>query len=218
MPRSRIWSAALWAALVLAWGWLLLPGTAVVLPAGTSGWLFHRSVLLSVLHPFRRDWVYPLDVALATGPLILVLLAMAHWRRMATLVRAFSVVFALVYSAMFAVHPARRMMDLMLMGVVGAWALILLVGFRSKASPGSALVALLALQLGITAFYVGLGPYRGIPYWCFLGCVGIVFSYGLLHYTRKMRHRILGRFTVIQLRKPAADDQRRALTGGQWKL
>jgi hypothetical protein len=218
IPRSRLWSVALWTALVLAWGWLLLPGVCVVLPAGTSESLLARSVLLSILRPFRKDWEYPLEVLFAFGPLILVLLAMAHWRRMTWLVRSFSVVFALLFSAMFAFHPARRMMDLMLMGVVGFWALILLVGFRSKASPGSALVALLALQLGTTAFFVGLGPYRGIPYWCLLGCLGIVFVYGLLHYTRKLRHRILGRFTVIQRRRPSMVDHRRALAGDQWRV
>jgi hypothetical protein len=218
IPRSRLWSVALWTALVLAWGWLLLPGVCVVLPAGTSEHPLARSVLLSILRPFRREWGYLLDVAFAIGPLILVLLAMAHWRRMNVLVRSGAVLFALLFSAMFAFHPARRMMDLMLMGVVGFWALILLIGFRSKASPGSALVALLALQLATAAYYVGLGPYRGIPYWCLLGCLGIVFVYGLLHYTRKLRHRILGRFTVIQRRKPATVDQRRALAGDQWRV
>jgi hypothetical protein len=215
--RSGSWTAALVIALLLSGGWLLLPGICVVLPAGTSGSLFSRSVLLQLLYPFERDWVYPLNLLHGLGPIILVLVAMCHWWRKVQMVRVVTIFYAIGLSIMFALHPARRLMDFMIIGVVGTWACILLVALRSKASPGSALVALMALQLGTVESFVGLGPYRGLPYWCLMTCLGIIFLYGVLHYTRKFRHKVLGRFTTIHRRPPPQSPTRQTLEGGQWK-
>lgn len=216
-PRSRVWTAALVAAALFGLGWLLLPGTCVVLPAGTSDSVFPRSVLLQILRPFPADLSFALDVAYALGPLVLVALAFAHWWRKVPVVRIGATGYAILMTVMVGLHPARRMMDLALMGVVGLWAVILLVALRSHASPGSALVALLAIQLATVESFVGLGHFRGLPYWCLISCLAIVFVYGLLHYTRKLRHSILGRFTTIRRRPPPSAGHREALQGGQWK-
>lgn len=217
-PRSRIWTVALVVAFLLGLGWLLLPGTYVVLPVGTSDHVLARTVLLQLLRPFQVDWAYGLDVVYDLGPLVLVLLAIAHWWRKVPVVRIACGVYTILLSVMFAFHPARRLMDMMIMGVVGLWAIVLLIALRSKASPGSALVALFALQLGTIEWSVGLGPYRGLPFWCLMACLTIVFVYGILHYTRKLRHKILGRFTTIRRRPPPAVLQRRTLEGDQWKV
>jgi hypothetical protein len=216
LSRASAWTAALGVALVLALAWLLVPGKYVVQAQGTSDHPLARTVLLSLMRPFEWGWVYLLDLALAIGPIVLVLLSLAHWRRKVPLVRTVSVGYALLFSVILAFHPARRIEDLMLMGVVGAWSIVLLMAFRSKASPGAALIALLALQMMTIEAFVGLGTYRGIPYFCLMGCLVIVFAYGLLHYTRKLRHSILGRFTTIRRRPPPAL-QRRVLEGDQWK-
>jgi len=216
-PRSRVWTAALVAALALALGWLLLPGVCVVLPAGTSDHLLARSVALQMVRPFPIDRWYALDLAYALGPVILVLLAIAHWWRKVTLLRIVTVTYGFMMSIMIAFHPARHEMDLMIVGAVGLWSIVLLLALRSKASPGSALVALVAAQLASVEAFVGLGPARGLPYWCLMACLAIIFVYGLLHYTRKLRHNILGRFTTIRRRPPPAAIPRRVLEGDQWK-
>jgi len=216
LRRASAWTAALGVAMILALAWLLVPGRYVVQPEGTWDHPLARTVLLSLLRPFEPGWGNLFEVAYGLGPVILVLLAFAHWRRKATLVRVIAAGYAVLLSAVLTFHPARRLQDLMLMGVVGVWAIVILLAFRSKASPGSALVALLALQMITIEACAGLGWYRGIPYYCLLGCLTLVFVYGLLHYTRKLRHSILGRFTTIRRRPPPAL-QRRSLEGDHWK-
>ncbi len=216
LSRASAWTAALGVALVLALAWILVPGKYVVQAQGTADHVLARTVLLSLLRPFEGGWVYLFDIALAIGPIVLVLLSFAHWRRKVTVVRLVSAGYALLFSFILAFHPARRLEDLMLIGVVGVWAIVLLLAFRSKASPGAALIALLALQMMTIEAFVGLGSYRGIPYYCLMGCLVIVFAYGLLHYTRKLRHSILGRFTTIRRRPPPAYP-RRELEGDHWK-
>jgi hypothetical protein len=102
--------------------------------------------------------------------------------------------------------------------VFGVWAIVVLLAYKSKASPGSALLALLALQMMTIEAYTGLRSYRGAPYFCFMGSLTIIFAYGLLHYARKLRHSILGRFTTIRRRPPPPAHERRVLEGDHWMI
>jgi hypothetical protein len=96
-----------------------------------------------------------------------------------------------------ALHPYRAFSDIDLIVIVSVWGILVLVAYESKASPGSALLALMSIQLLISEIYSGLGRYRGLPFWVFATCLSIVFSYGIFHYTRMLRHSVLGRYTQV---------------------
>lgn len=212
--RSKAWTFALWVSGALALGWFLVPGQCVVLPAGLSGFPLAGSSALALLRPLAFDAGYLMDVPVILGPPFLVAFAALHWSRKTTLLRPVAAVYATLLAVIVAFHPARRLPDLELMGVVGAWGVILLVALRSQASPGSALIALLAIQLAMIEIWIGVGPYRGLPFWCLMGCSTVLFAYGIFHYARKLRHSILGRFTTVRRRKPGTVPPLGAPEGG----
>ncbi len=117
-----------------------------------------------------------------------------------------------------AFYPYRTFSDVELIAIVGVWGIVVMVAYESKASPGSALLSLMSIQLLMSEIYSGLGPDRGLPFWVLTVCLSIVFSYGLFHYTRMLRHSVLGRFTEIRRADPSAIARRQALAEQQRRL
>ncbi|HEV3029500.1 MAG TPA: hypothetical protein VG457_18115, partial [Planctomycetota bacterium] len=112
----------------------------------------------------------------------------------------------------------RSFSDTQLIAIVGIWGVVVLGAYQSKASPGSALLALLSIQVLLSEVCSGLGTDRGLPFWILTVCLSIVFSYGIFHYTRMLRHSVLGRFTEIRRVDPAAMARRQALLEQQRRL
>lgn len=191
--RARLWTVALVLAMICSVGWIFIPGECVVQPVGATEAFLSGSVFCTVLHPFAFGWVHVLYTLLKIAPVALVVLAIFHWRRKFDHLRAVSALFALALSGAVALHPYRAFSDVELIIVVSVWGIVVLVAYESKASPGSALLALMAIQLLMSEVYSGLGPYRGLPFWVMVTCLSIIFSYGIFHYTRMLRHSILGR-------------------------
>jgi len=198
-------------AFVCSVAWILLPGDCVVRPEGTDGILLPTSILGTFLHPFSVDAVYGLHVFMKVSPIIIVILAGFHWRKKFTWLRAPTAFYALIMSAAVAFYPYRSFSDTELIAVVGIWGIVMLVAYQSKASPGSAQLALLSIQVLLSEVSSGLGPDRGLPFWVLTVGMSIVFSYGIFHYTRPLRHSVLGRFTEIRQIDPAALARRQAL-------
>jgi hypothetical protein len=211
LMRAKLWTIGLAAALICSVAWIFLPGECVVQPVGTTDVTLRGSVFSTFVHPFAFDWVYVLYVLLKISPIALVLLAIFHWRRRFDKLRAVAALFALALSAAVALHPYRAFSDIHLIIVVSVWGIVVLVAYESKASPGSALLALMSIQLLISEVYSGLGVDRGLPFWVLVTCLLIVFSYGIFHYTRMLRHSVLGRYTEIRRIDPAAIARRQAL-------
>lgn len=198
VSRLQVWWVMLALALLLSLGWIFLPGQCVVQPVGTSEIFLKGSVFSTFLHPFTADWVFALNVMLKVSPVALVLLAIVHWRRRFYAgVRAVTALYTLGLAAAVALHPYRAFSDIELIIIVSIWGILVLVAYESKASPGSALLALMSVQLGISEMYSGLGVYRGTPFWILIVCLSIIFTYGIFHYTRTLRHAVLGRYTEI---------------------
>jgi hypothetical protein len=219
MLRAKLWTVALAIALVCTLVWIFLPGECVVHPAGTTGSFLTGSVFRTFLSPFHFDEVYALYVLLKIAPIALVVLAFLHWkRRFGNALRAVAALFTLALSAGVSLNPYRSFSDVQLIIIVSVWGIVVLVAHQSKASPGSALLALLSLQLLMAEVYSSLGPYRGLPFWILTTGLLIVFSYGLFHYTRMLRHGVLGRFTEIRRIDPAALAHRQALQEQQRRL
>lgn len=213
--RARLWTVGLVAALLCSVGWIFVPGECVVHPAGMSGSLLSGSVLWTFIHPFSFDGVYALNVFLKLSPIGIVVLSVFHWNRRFDKLRGLTALYALSLSAAVALHPYRTFSDVQLIVIVGIWGIVVLVAHESKASPGAALLALMSIQLGISEVYSGLGKDRGAPFWILLACLTIVFAYGVFHYTRQLRHSVLGRFTEIRRINPAAEARRAALLDQQ---
>lgn len=213
--RARLWTIALVAALLCAVSWIFVPGECVVRPAGTTESFLNRSVWSAFLHPFAFDGVYLLNVFLKLSPIGMVVLAVFHWNRKFDKLRGVAALYALTLSAAVALHPFRTFSDIQLIVIISIWGIVILVAHESKASPGAALLALMSIQLGISEVYAGLGKDRGLPFWVLVACLLIVFSYGLFHYTRQLRHSVLGRFTEIRRINPAAEARRAALMDQQ---
>jgi hypothetical protein len=211
MHRSLVWTVALWLALLCVVGWIFIPGECVVQPAGTSDSFLNGSVFSTFLHPFAFDWVYVLYVLLKLSPIALVALATLHWKRRFDKLRGLAALYALGLSAAVALHPYRYFSDIQLIIIVSIWGIVVLVAHDTKASPGSALLALMSIQLGMSEVYSGLGADRGLPFWILVTGLLIVFSYGIFHYTRPLRHGVLGRFTEIRRIDPKALARRQAL-------
>jgi hypothetical protein len=209
--QAKLWTVGLALALICSVGWIFLPGECVVQPAGTANVILRGSVFSTLVHPFAFDWVYFLNLLLKLSPIGLVLLAVVHWRRRFDKLRAVAALFALALSGAVALHPYRAFSDIHLIIVVSVWGIVVLVAYESKASPGSALLALMSIQLVISEMYSSLGPDRGLPFWIMVTCLLIVFSYGIFHYTRMLRHSVLGRYTEIRRINPAALARRQAL-------
>lgn len=219
MLRAKLWTLALSLALACCVGWLFIPGECVVHPAGTTGAFLNGSVFRTFVSPFEFDEIYVLYVLLKVSPVALVLLAFFHWkRRFDTKMRAVAALYTLMLSAAVALHPYRSFSDIQLIIIVSVWGIVVLAAHESKASPGAALLALMALQLLMAEVYSSLGPYRGLPFWVFVTGLLIVFSYGIFHYTRMLRHSVLGRFTEIRRIDPAALARRQALMEQQRRL
>jgi uncharacterized membrane protein len=213
--RARLWTIALVASLLCAVGWIFLPGECVVRPAGTSDSALAGSVFWTFLHPFSFDGVYILYVLLKLSPIGIGVLAWFHWRRRFERLRGLTALYALALSAAVALHPYRTFSDAQLIAIVGVWGVVVLVAHESKASPGAALLALMSIQLLISEVYSGLGADRGLPFWVFLASLVIIFAYGIFHYTRQLRHSVLGRFTEMRRISPAAMARRAALMDQQ---
>src|SRR5579859_1954900 len=218
--RAQLWTLALTAASLCAIAWILLPGECVVRPVGTGDTLLPTSILGTFLHPFAVDEVFVLYIFIKLSPLMIVGLAILHWKRRFEKLRAFTAIYAIVMSAAVAFYPYRTFSDVQLISIVGVWGVVILVAYQSKASPGSALLALLSIQVLLSEVCSGLGADRGLPFWILTVSLSIVFSYGIFHYTRPLRHSVLGRFTEIRRIDPAALarqqallDQRRRLEG-----
>lgn len=194
---AKLWTAALFLALACVVGWIFIPGECVVQPAGTSEDPLSGSVFHSLVRPFAFDGVYVLNLLLKVSPIFLVALASVHWRRRFDRLRGLAALYALGLSAAVALHPYRYFSDVQLIVIVSLWGIIVLGAYESKASPGSALIALMAIQLGMSEVYSGLGADRGLPFWILLVGLTIVFCYGIFHYTRMLRHTVLGRYTEI---------------------
>lgn len=218
MIRAQLWTVALIGAFLCSIGWIVLPGECVVRPPGTDGSMLGTSILGTFVHPFSRDEIYLLYVFLKLSPVIIVILAALHWRRKFDKLRAPTAFYALVLSAAVAFYPYRTFSDVELIAIVGVWGIVVLVAYQSKASPGSALLSLMSIQVLMSEIYSGLGPDRGLPFWVLTVCLSIVFSYGLFHYTRMLRHSVLGRFTEIRRVDPAAIARRQALLEQQRRL
>lgn len=218
LMRAKVWTLSLYLALACAVGWIFIPGECVVQPVGTSDTLLKGSVFSTFLHPFAFDGVYVLTLLLKLSPIALVALAAMHWQRRFDKLRAVAALYALLLSAAVALHPYRAFSDVELIIVVSVWGIVVLVAYESKASPGSALLALMSIQLVISEVYSGLGPDRGLPFWILVVCLLIIFSYGIFHYTRTLRHTVLGRYTVIRPVDPAALARRNALMEQQRRL
>lgn len=217
--RAKLWTVALGLAMTCAVSWLFLPGECVVHPAGTAGAFLAGSIFRTFVSPFEFDEVYALYMLIKLSPLVLVGLATLHWkRRFGNTLRAVAALYTLVLSAAVALNPYRSFSDVHLIIIVSIWGIVVLVAHQSKASPGSALLALMALQLLMAEVYSSLGPYRGLPFWVLATGLLIVFWYGIFHYTRMLRHGVLGRFTEIRRIDPAALARRQALMEQQRRL
>ncbi|MBI3854279.1 MAG: hypothetical protein HY293_01165 [Planctomycetes bacterium] len=188
---------ALFLALVCAVAWIFVPGECVIHPAGSSEAWLKGSVFATFVHPFAFDWVYLLYLMLKLSPIALVALATVHWQRRFGKLRGVAAMYALGLSAAVALHPYRYFSDVQLIIIVSLWGIVVLVAHESKASPGSALLALMSVQLVMSEVYSGLGADRGLPFWILVTCLSIVFCYGIFHYTRMLRHSVLGRYTEI---------------------
>jgi len=218
--RAQLWTVALIGALLCSVAWLLLPGECIVRPAGTSSSMLANSILGTFFHPFAVDEVYVLYVFMKLSPLVIVVLSALHWKRKFDKLRAATAFYALVLSAAVAFYPYRTFSDIELIAIVGVWGIVVLAAYQSKASPGSALLALMSIQILMSELYSGLGTDRGLPFWILTVGMSIVFSYGIFHYTRMLRHSVLGRFTEIRridpeaiARRDALMEQRRRLEG-----
>ena len=211
MRRDQLWTAALAVAFICALGWIVVPGECVVRPVGTDGALLRDSILGTFLHPFAVDEIYLLYVLLKMSSVTIVILAVFHWRRRFEKLRAPTALYAMLLSAAVAFYPYRTFSDIELIAIVSIWGIVVMVAYQSKASPGSALLALMSVQLLMSEIYSGLGPDRGLPFWLLTVALSIVFSYGIFHYTRTLRHSVLGRFTEIRKIDPAALARRQAL-------
>jgi hypothetical protein len=211
LMRAKVWTVALALALICSVGWIFLPGECVVQPAGTADVFLRGSVYSTFVHPFAFDWVHLLYVLLKLSPIGLVLLAALHWKRRFDKLRAVAALFALALSGAVALHPYRAFSDIQLIIIVSVWGIVVLVAYESKASPGAALLALMSVQLVMSEVYSGLGVDRGLPFWIMVISLLIVFSYGIFHYTRMLRHSVLGRYTEIRRIDPAALARRQAL-------
>lgn len=209
--RAHLWTVALIGALLFSLAWIMLPGECVVRPAGTNGTLLPTSILGTFLHPFEVDEIYVLYVFMKLSPLFIVGLAWMHWKRRFDKLRAPTAFFALILSAAVAFYPYRTFSDTELIAIVGVWGIVVMVAYQSKASPGSALLALMSIQVLMSEVYSGLGADRGLPFWVLTVSLSIVFSYGIFHYTRTLRHSVLGRFTEIRRIDPAALARQQAL-------
>jgi hypothetical protein len=218
LHRAQLWTSALLVAFVCSLAWILLPGECVVRPEGTDGTLLPTSLLGTFLHPFSVDLIFGLHVFMKVSPIVIVVLAALHWKKKFDKFRAVTAFYALVMSAAVAFYPYRTFSDAELIAIVAIWGIIVLAAYQSKASPGSALLALLSIQVLLSEVCSGLGPDRGLPFWILTVCLSIVFSYGLFHYTRMMRHSVLGRFTEIRRIDPAALARRQALLEQQRRL
>ena len=195
--RARLWTIGLIGALICSVGWIFVPGECVVSPAGSSGAFLRGSIFYTFLRPFAFDGVYVLYLALKLSPIGIVVLASFHWRRRFERLRAFTALYALALSAAVALHPYRTFSDVQLIAIVAVWGIVVLVAYQSKASPGAALLALMSIQLLISEVYSGVGVDRGLPFWLFLTCLSIIFAYAIFHYTRQLRHGVLGRYTAV---------------------
>jgi hypothetical protein len=218
LHRAQLWTLALLMAFICSVAWILLPGECVVRPAGTVGTLLPTSILGTFLHPFSVDEVYGLYVFMKLSPIIIVVLSALHWKKRFNKLRAATAFYALIMSAAVAFYPYRTFSDIQLIAIVGIWGIVVLGAYQSKASPGSALLALLSIQVLLSEVCSGLGPDRGLPFWILTVCLSIVFSYGIFHYTRMLRHSVLGRFTEIRQIDPAALARRQALLEQQRRL
>jgi hypothetical protein len=195
--RAKVWTMALMVAAACAVGWIFIPGECVVEPVGSPDGFLRGSVFSTFVHPFAFDWVYALNVLLKLSPIALVILAAYHWQRRFDHLRAVAALYALGLSGAVALHPYRAFSDIDLIVIISVWGILVLVAYESKASPGSALLALISIQLLISEIYSGLGRYRGLPFWVLTTCLSIVFAYGIFHYTRMLRHSVLGRYTQV---------------------
>jgi hypothetical protein len=220
--RTKLWTVALLVAMCCSIGWIFIPGECVVEPLGSPGSFLRDSIFYTFLHPFAFDGVYILNLMLKISPIALVLLAACHWARRFDKLRAMTALYTLALSAAVVLHPYRDFSDVDLIIIVSVWGILVLVAYESKASPGSALLALMSVQLLISEVYSGLGRYRGLPFWVLVTCLSIVFSYGIFHYTRMLRHGVLGRYTAVNeigkdgiayLRR--LEEQRERLEGGK---
>jgi hypothetical protein len=209
--KAQLWTVALIAALLCAVAWFVVPGECVVRPPGTDDTLLPGSLLNAFLHPFAVNELYFLFLFLKVSPIVIVLFAGLHWKRRFDRLRAFTAFYAIVLSAAVAFNPYRTFSDTELIAIVGVWGIVVLVAYQSKASPGSALLALMSIQVLMSEICSGLGADRGLPFWLLTVSQSIVFSYGIFHYTRMLRHSVLGRFTEIRRIDPAAIARKEAL-------
>jgi len=216
--RAKLWTVALGAAFLSAVAWLGLPGDCVVVPPGAADRLLPTSILGTFVHPFAFDGVYAIDVFLKVTPLVLVAFAALHWRRRFEPVRAAAALYAILLSGAVAFHPYQSFSGSQRIIVVSLWGILVLVAYQSKASPGSGLLALMSFQALISEYYSGLGPYRGLPFRFLAVSLAIVFWYGIFHYTRMLRHSVLGRFTEIRRADPAAIARRQILLDQRKRL
>src|SRR2546421_3980513 len=145
--RTKVWTLALNVALLCSVGWIFIPGECVVQPVGSSDAFLPGSVFSTFVHPFALDWVYFLNILLKLSPISLVVLAAFHWSRRFNKLRAVAALLALALSAAVAFHPYRAFSDIDLVIVVAVWGIVVLMAYESKASPGSALLALMSIQL-----------------------------------------------------------------------
>src|SRR6185295_7043609 len=118
MIRTKLWTWALGLALACSIAWIFLPGECVVVPAGTSGEFLAGSVFQTFVHPFTFDWVYALYLILKLSPIVLVLMAMFHWKRRFDKLRGVAAMYALALSAAVALHPYRSFSDIQLIIIV----------------------------------------------------------------------------------------------------
>jgi hypothetical protein len=173
------------------------------------------------LHPYTFDLIYVLALFLRFSPIFIVLLALAHWKYGFGRLRAFCAFYALLLATATAFHPFRYFSDVDLIVIVGIWGILILVAYESKASPGAALLSLMSVQAVMGEVYSGLGVDRGLPFWFLTLSMAIVFSYGIFHYSRTLRHSVLGRYTEIRRATPEdlarqriLAEQRRRLENG----
>lgn len=209
--KSLLWTVALSGALVCSLAWIVLPGECVVRPSGTDGTLLPGSLLGGFLHPFAFDEIYFLHLFMKLSPIVIIALAVLHWTRRFDRLRGLTAGYAVVLSATVAFYPYRTFSDIELIAIVGVWGIVILVAHESKASPGSALLALMSIQVVMSEVCSGLGADRGLPFWCLTISQSIVFSYGIFNYTRMLRHSVLGRFTEIRRVDPRAAARNQAL-------
>ena len=195
--RAKVWTLALLVAGLCSVGWIFIPGECVVEPVGSPDGFLRGSVFSGFVHPFAFDWVYVLNLMLKISPIALVILAAFHWARRFDRLRGVAALYTLALSGAVSLHPYRAFSDIDLIIIVSVWGILVLVAYESKASPGSALLALMSIQLLISEVYSGLGRHRGLPFWVLATSLSIVFAYGIFHYTRMLRHSVLGRYTQV---------------------